>query len=1225
MKRWTLVRTMRSGRFGAAVWALGAVALAVGCGDLVIAEGTNDGGVVDVVPDAGSDEGKEPTTCEFGNDSECDDGDSCTTDRCLSTGVCSSTPREGVCKVDGVCWDDGASAPGSVCQVCDTSKAVNAWTPVVCDDGDPCTDGKCDAQSGCFHVAAADETPCDDGVACTTDDRCVGGQCVATPCGCGGDDGECEGKVALEACQRAACVEDACVAVADASKDGKACQGGDLCVTGETCLEGVCQGGAAVACEQEGAEVCQVMTCNLESGECEPVDAPDDEACDPGDPCIVEATCQEGECVGAAVDCSELNGPCATGVCEGGSCEVALTAEGQSCVPADECVIEATCTASGSCVGKWDVDNCACVTAEDCDDGQVCTIDGCDGGGVCQYEPVAVEAGSVGGAETVCPGATPAGLTSVAGASGGVGEWTYQWQSSADGEGWAALEGATGEGYAPGALTATTWFRRQAVNQCATVASEPVVVTVAEAMEAGSIGEDQTLCPGETAAVLASVAPASGGIGAVAYAWESRAPGGAWAPIAGATGETYAPGAPAVTTEYRRRASGDCGSVTSNAVTVTVQPTLEPGSIGGGQALCQGATPAGLTSAAGASGGAGSIGYQWQQRAPAGAWQDVAGATGATYAPESVAATTEFRRLAVDGCGSAPSNVVTVTVAEALEAGAVGGGQTICQGANAAALSSAEAASGGLGTVLYQWESRAPEGAWAAIGGATGATYAPGAVGETTEYRRRASNDCGEAVSNAVTVAVDPAFDAGSVGGDQAVCHGATPAGLTSSAGATGGSGASTYQWQARQSGQTSWANVAGATGATHQPGAATVTTEYRRGATNSCGSGHSNVVTVSVHGALSAGTPSGSQTICHGATPSQLTVSAPSGGSGGFTFQWQSSPNGSTWSDIAGATGASYQPGALTANTQYRRVATNGCGSVESASIAIAVHGALNAGSVSANQSICSGAKPAALTGSSPSGGSGSFSYQWQSSTNGTSWSNVSGATSSSYAPGALTTTTQFRRVASNSCGSATSNAVTVTVASGLTAGGIGNPQSICYGGNPSALSSTSSASGGLGNITYQWQQRPSGGSWSNISGATSTTYNPGVLTTTTEYRRQASNTCGTVTSNTVTVTVAPKLDGGAIGYDQWVCPGGTTSTFTNVTSASGGSGSIAYQWQRRQGTNAWENISGATSATYKPSNLPYEYRRAASNSCGTAYSNTVKVELLPYDICNPCNPICP
>lgn len=601
---------------------------------------------------------------------------------------------------------------------------------------------------------------------------------------------------------------------------------------------------------------CRVMTCNPDSGECEPVDAPDDEACDPGDPCVVEATCQEGECVGAAVDCSELNGPCATGVCEGGSCEVVLTAEGQSCVPADECVIEATCTAGGSCVGKWDVDSCACVSAEDCDDGQACTIDGCDGDGVCQYEPVAVEAGSVGGEQTVCPGATPAGLTSVAGAAGGVGEWTYQWQSSADGEGWAALEGATGEGYAPGALTATTWFRRQAVNPCATVASEPVVVMVAEALEAGAVG---------------------------------------------------------------------------------------------------------------------------------------------------------------------------------------------------------------------------------------------------------------------------------------------------------------------------------------------------------------------------------GGQTICHGATPSQLTVSAASGGSGGFTYQWQSSPNGSTWSNIAGATGASYQPGALTANTQYRRVATNGCGSVESATIAIAVHGALNAGSVSANQSICSGATPAALTGSSPSGGTGSFSYQWQSSANGTSWSNVSGATSSSYAPGAQTTTTQFRRVASNSCGSATSNAVTVTVASGLTSGGIGNPQSICYGGDPSALSSTSTASGGLGDITYQWQQRPSGGSWSNISGATSTTYNPGALTTTTDYRRQASNTCGTATSDSVTVTVSPQLSGGAVGHDQYVCLGGGASTFTNVTSASGGLGSIAYQWQRRQGANAWEDISGATSTTYKPSNLPYEYRRAASNSCGTAYSNTVTVELLPYEVCNPCDPICP
>ncbi|MBN2215197.1 MAG: gliding motility-associated C-terminal domain-containing protein, partial [Bacteroidales bacterium] len=44
-----------------------------------------------------------------------------------------------------------------------------------------------------------------------------------------------------------------------------------------------------------------------------------------------------------------------------------------------------------------------------------------------------------------------------------------------------------------------------------------------------------------------------------------------------------------------------------------------------------------------------------------------------------------------------------------------------------------------------------------------------------------------------------------------------------------------------------------------------------------------------------------------------------PSGGSGTYAYQWQSSPDGSAWTDIGGATGVSYDPGPITATTHYR------------------------------------------------------------------------------------------------------------------------------------------------------------------------------------------------------------------------------------------------------------------------------------------------------------------
>ncbi len=53
---------------------------------------------------------------------------------------------------------------------------------------------------------------------------------------------------------------------------------------------------------------------------------------------------------------------------------------------------------------------------------------------------------------------------------------------------------------------------------------------------------------------------------------------------------------------------------------------------------------------------------------------------------------------------------------------------------------------------------------------------------------------------------------------------------------------------------------------------------------------------------------------------------------------------------------------------------------------------------------------------------------------------------------------------------------------------------QTICYGGTPSQIGSTTAASGGNNSITYSW--RSSADSYAAaISGATSATYTPGTI----------------------------------------------------------------------------------------------------------------------------------
>ena len=106
-------------------------------------------------------------------------------------------------------------------------------------------------------------------------------------------------------------------------------------------------------------------------------------------------------------------------------------------------------------------------------------------------------------------------------------------------------------------------------------------------------------------------------------------------------------------------------------------------------------------------------------------------------------------------------------------------------------------------------------------------------------------------------------------------------------------------------------------------------------------------------------------------------------------TYQWQSSTDDATWSYIAGATSATNSPGALTTNTYFRREATSGaCGTVYTSSVLVTVYDDLVAGAIGSAQTICYNTVPSGLTDdTSPSGGTGSYTYQWQSSTDDATW----------------------------------------------------------------------------------------------------------------------------------------------------------------------------------------------------------------------------------------------
>lgn len=93
-----------------------------------------------------------------------------------------------------------------------------------------------------------------------------------------------------------------------------------------------------------------------------------------------------------------------------------------------------------------------------------------------------------------------------------------------------------------------------------------------------------------------------------------------------------------------------------------------------------------------------------------------------------------------------------------------------------------------------------------------------------------------------------------------------------------------------------------------------------------------------------------------------------------------------------------------------------------------------------------------------------------------------------------------------------------------------------ICTGDTPPPFTSTAVSSGGCTRAGYQWQA-DAGSGYSDISGATNTTYAPANVTVTTSYRRKITDVCGTVAySNVLTLTVGtPTLPTPTFGSNIW------------------------------------------------------------------------------------------
>ncbi len=696
----------------------------------------------------------------------------------------------------------------------------------------------------------------------------------------------------------------------------------------------------------------------------------------------------------------------------------------------------------------------------------------------------------------------------------------------------------------------------------------------------------------------------------------------------GGTGATYAPGALTQDTWYKRETTSTLNAKTCTEETNTIKVTVnnfDPGSIGNDQTICENTAPLALTSVT--PSGDGTFSYKWYNSIDGTTFVLIPGAISETYSPAALTADTWYRREVTSTLSGKPcteiTNIVKITVNNFVP-GSISADQIICEGAVPAAFTSVAAT--GDGTITYKWKNSIDGIVFTDIPLATSETYASPALTQDTWFKREVTSTIGanacKEETNIVSVTVIN-FAAGSIGSDQTICEGSAPATFTSVA--ASGDGVKTYVWQ-NSTDNITFNPIPGATSATYTSPALTQDTWFKRVVTatvsgQSC-TKETNVILVTVNNFI-PGSIATDQTICEGDTPAAFTSVTPTG-DGTFTYQWQNSIDGVSYSNITGATNETYAAGALIQDTWFRRQVTSTLNSSPCTEYTAAVLVTVNnftPGSISASQTICEGDVPVPFTATAPAG-DGTFAFEWQSSADGITFAPIVGATAATYTPPALTADTWYKRLATSTLGSnictEESNTIKVSV-NNFDPGSIGTDQTICENSAPVPL--TSVPPSGDGTFTYKWFSSPDGATFGVIPGAISEMYTPGALTADTWYRREVTSTlsgkaCVEIT-NVVRITVNNFLPG-SIGADQTICEGTAPAPFTSV--AASGDGALTYKWKESPNGVAFTDIAGATAETYSPASVTADtwYKRETTSTLNTIpcieETNIIKVTVINF-----------
>ncbi len=644
----------------------------------------------------------------------------------------------------------------------------------------------------------------------------------------------------------------------------------------------------------------------------------------------------------------------------------------------------------------------------------------------------------IGNAHTICLGQTAQTLTSQQTLTGGNGTYSFQWQSSSDGGiTWTNISGANAVNYNPATLSAATSFRRIVVSNGCSDTSTSVLIAVDPAIDNNNIQSSHTICAGEVPDLLIGDVP-SGGSGSLFYQWQISQNAISWSNITGATNLNHQHTALSISSYFRRIViSGSC-SDTSAHVLVTVNPIPVMNNVMDKIMCNNDASGNILFSSSNIISG---VNYSWTNTdasigLPASGSGNINSFTGintqlpAVPVSANISVTPEYSNAGKTCIGSPVD--FSIIVLPSLSLSPISD-TIVCTGSVLPAFVPAHNAGTFTGSSVHF--------VWTVTGSGIDLSSSSGSQVPSITTTNNGSSDL------AAIITITPVYTYNNIScnGEQEsytiTVKAATPT-------ASGGPdailcAAQDYIMQASTSGSGpgTWTLLPGSTTANIQNPSLPNTTitgllpgnvyqfVWTQSGFASCPS-TTDTITIDNKNPLINKIDTSTQTICAGQTVN-VNGLAPSGGSGNYIFHWQQSVDGVNFFDInPGGNGQDVSIAPLQTVYLRRHVSAGPC-SGYSDTARIIVLPAISNNEIYQDSFVCINTLAPLISGSTPLGGDGNFSYEWEQSTDNLNWNMIPGAINSSYQPGILTQTIFLRRiVASAACASSiTSNVITITV----------------------------------------------------------------------------------------------------------------------------------------------------------------------------------------------------